>query len=83
MKNTWVYSEFDIPEVFLYDWSWNNAEELFKVWFTYLQENLLWDHQMSSEVLAVIGKHSKVKRIKSALQWSYKLEELYKKYYDN
>lgn len=20
-KNTWVYSEFDIPEVFLYDWN--------------------------------------------------------------
>lgn len=76
-KHTLVYSEFDIPEVFLYNWSWNTAEELFLVWFTYLQENLLWDHQMPVDALAVMGKHSKHRRIMSALRWSYKLEELY------
>lgn len=77
-KNTWVYSEFDIPEVFLYDYSWNTAEELFLVWHHWLMENLLWDHQLSPEVLAFTEKHSKHRRIMSALRWSYKLEELYK-----
>ena len=78
-KYTWFYSEFDIPEVFLYDWSWNNSEELFLVWFRYLQENLLWDHEMPPSVLARIGKHSKYNKIRFALQWSYKLEHLYNK----
>jgi len=78
-ENTWAYYEFDIPEIFLYNWSWNNAEELFLVWFDYLQNNLLWDHQMSASKLSVIGKHSKHRRIMSALRWSYKLEELYTK----
>lgn len=41
-------------------------------------ENLLWDHQLPPEVLAFTEKHSKHKRIMSALRWSFKLEELYK-----
>lgn len=75
--NPHIYSQFDIPKVFLYDWSWNNAEELFLVWWKYLQENLLWDHEMPTSVLRTIRNHSKYNKIRFALQWSYKLEELY------
>lgn len=78
-RYTWVYSEFNISEVFLYDWSWNNAEELFKVWHFWIMENLSWDHELPPEKLAIIEEHGKHRRIMSALRWSYKLEELYNK----
>ena len=42
-------------------------------------ENLLWDHELPPEKLAIIEKHGKHRRIMSALRWSYKLEELYNK----